>query len=624
MCGIAGLIDFSGAPVSKTTVVKMTNSINHRGPDGEGHWVEGNLGLGHRRLAIIDVSPSGSQPMQSSDGRFVISYNGEIYNYRELRKYLESQGVKFKGTSDTEVVLESFAFWGADCIKKFNGMFAFAIWDKNQKRLYLVRDRYGIKPLYYSKNKNILFFASEQRAIKTLPDFSNVLNLPAVYEYFTFQNIFTDQTFSSNINIIPAGYYLEIRYPEKSVNKHKYWDFDFQNPESNIDEKEYIEELGRLFKQAVTRQLNSSDVEIGSYLSGGIDSGAITALASLSSNNLKTFTCGFDLDSISGMELAFDEREQARSIARLHGTNHFETILKSGDMERSLDEVATTIEEPRVGQSYPNYFAAKLASRHVKVVLSGAGGDELFAGYPWRYFAPAKSSSYSEYLDSYYLYWHRLLSNSDLQELFAPVSGSVKNVWTKDIFTSVLDGQDKDLRSVADYINLSLYFEAKTFLHGLLVVEDKLSMHHSLESRLPFLDNDLVNFAMSLPVSLKINNLNNLPLTNENNVLDKQKIKNNSNLGGKKILRSALESFLPIEATTAQKQGFSAPDASWFRGKSLEFVKNQLSNKNQPIYEVLNYFKVKSLISEHLSGTQNRRLLIWSLLNFNSLLKKEY
>jgi asparagine synthase (glutamine-hydrolysing) len=211
-----------------------------------------------------------------------------------------------------------------------------------------------------------------------------------------------------------------------------------------------------------------------------------------------------------------------------------------------------------------------------------------------------------------------------LQELFAPVSGSVKNVWTKDIFTSVLDGQDKDLRSVADYINLSLYFEAKTFLHGLLVVEDKLSMHHSLESRLPFLDNDLVNFAMSLPVSLKINNLNNLPLTNENNVLDKQKIKNNSNLGGKKILRSALESFLPIEATTAQKQGFSAPDASWFRGKSLEFVKNQLSNKNQPIYEVLNYFKVKSLISEHLSGTQNRRLLIWSLLNFNSLLKKEY
>jgi asparagine synthase (glutamine-hydrolysing) len=324
------------------------------------------------------------------------------------------------------------------------------------------------------------------------------------------------------------------------------------------------------------------------------------------------------------MELAFDERGKAANVSNFCKTDHFETVIKSGDMEKSLDVVARTIEEPRVGQSYPNYFAAKLASRSVKVVLSGAGADEIFAGYPWRYFVPAKNLSYGDYIDSYYLHWHRLLSNSDLRELFAPVYGSVKNVWTKDIFTNVLKGQNKKPQNKADYVNLSLYFEAKTFLHGLLVVEDKLSMHHSLESRIPFLDNDLVNFAMKLPVNLKINNFNSFAKINENNIFRKQAIKNNSNLGGKQILRSSFREFLPLDAFTAPKQGFSAPDASWFRGKSNEYVKSELLNKNQPIYQILNYSKSKSLISQHLDGLENRRLFIWSLLNFNSLLKKVY
>jgi asparagine synthase (glutamine-hydrolysing) len=623
MCGIAGLLDLSGAPVSLSTILKMTNSIKHRGPDGEGSWIKRNFGLGHRRLAIIDVSSAGEQPMHSANNRFVISYNGEIYNYRELRKYLETKGVKFKSTSDTEVVLESFAYWGIDCVKKFNGMFAFAIWDKTQQRLYLARDRYGIKPLYYSIHNNVFSFASEQRAITTLPDISRELNLSAVYEYFTFQNIFTDQTFNSKIKILPAGSYMEIQYPKGEIKKFNYWDFNFQNPDSQVDDREYEEEFRRLFKQAVTRQLNS-DVEIGAYLSGGLDSSAITSIASSTFPNLKTFTCGFDLDSISGLELAFDERGKAANVSNFCKTDHFETVIKSGDMEKSLDAVAKTIEEPRVGQSYPNYFAAKLASRSVKVVLSGAGADEIFAGYPWRYFVPAKNLSYGDYIDSYYLHWHRLLNNTDLRELFTPVWGSVKNVWTKDIFTNVLKEQNKKPQSKADYVNLSLYFEAKTFLHGLLVVEDKLSMHHSLESRIPFLDNDLVDFAMKLPVNLKINNFNSFAKINENNIFGKQVIKNNSNLGGKQILRSSLRDFLPLDAFTAPKQGFSAPDASWFRGKSNEYVKSELFNKNQPIYQILNFSKSKSLISQHLDGLENRRLFIWSLLNFNSLLKEVY
>ena len=284
-------------------------------------------------------------------------------------------------------------------------------------------------------------------------------------------------------------------------------------------------------------------------------------------------------------------------------------------MERCLPQLAHYLEEPRVGQSYPNYYAAKLASKFVKVVLSGSGGDELFGGYPWRYYRGASSQSFEEYIDHYYLYWQRLVDNRFLKDMFAPVKSEVEGVWTRDIFRDVFATHENELDRPEDYINHSLYFEAKTFLHGLFVVEDKLSMAHSLENRVPFMDNDLVEFAMQCPVNLKLNNLSEVLRINENEPGDKQGQFYQKTNDGKQILRDVMSRYIPSDVTKAEKQGFSSPDASWFKGESIDFVKRKLLNGNARIYEVLDQKTVTALVGEHMKGEQNRRLLIWSLLN---------
>ena len=615
MCGITGLINLNGESVSPVILRKMTDALLHRGPDGEGHWIEGNAGLGHRRLAIIDLSPAGHQPMISADHRYALSYNGEVYNYRELRTELEAEGVWFRSQTDSEVVLYALARWGTDALLKFNGMFALALWDRKEKTLLLARDRYGIKPVYYSDQSGRFAFGSEQRAITAQPGFRRVLNKPALLEYFTFQNIFTDQTLLQDIRILPAGHFLTLRVEIGArPTLHRYWDYRFREPDQPASKQEYLEELDRLFRQAVNRQL-VSDVELGAYLSGGMDSGSITAVAAQSFPNLKTFTCGFDLSSASGIELAFDERAKAEAMSARFKTEHYEVVLKAGDMERSLPAVARHLEEPRVGQSYPNYYAAKLTSKFVKVVLSGSGGDELFGGYPWRYYRGARAQSFEEYVDQYYLYWQRLVDNRLLKTMFAPVWSEVEHVWTRDIFRDVFATHDNDLQRPEDYINHSLYLEAKTFLHGLFVVEDKLSMAHSLENRVPFMDNDLVDFAMQCPVGLKLNNLAKVLKIDENEPGDKQSQFFQKTNDGKQILRDMMTRLIPAEIVEAAKQGFSSPDASWFRGESIDFVKRSLLNGNAAIYSVLDRSVVAPLIEEHLRGECNRRLLIWSLLN---------
>lgn len=383
MCGIAGIVDLSGESISPVILQRMTDAIAHRGPDGEGQWIEGPVGFGHRRLAIIDLSPGGHQPMISADHRYVITYNGEIYNYREIRAELQAAGYWFRSQSDTEVLLHSLAHWGTDALVRLNGMFALALWDRKEKRLLLARDRYGVKPLYVSQQGRKVMFASEQKAITSHPAFTREMDKEALLEYFTFQNIFTDRTLLKDIQLLPAGHFatLDLTDPSARLQRTKYWDYWFRDPEKPVRREEYLEELDRLFKQAVNRQL-VSDVELGAYLSGGMDSGSITAVASQSFANLKTFTCGFDLSSASGIELAFDERSKAEAMSARFKTEHYEMVLKAGDMERCLPKLAWHLEEPRVGQSYPNYYAAKLAGKFVKVVLSGSGGDELFGGIP--------------------------------------------------------------------------------------------------------------------------------------------------------------------------------------------------------------------------------------------------
>jgi len=614
MCGIAGLINFDGAPVSSIILKKMTDAVAHRGPDGEGEWIEGNIGLAHRRLAIIDLSPAGHQPMISADHRYILSYNGEIYNYRELRTDLEAEGVWFRSNTDSEVVLYALAHWGREALLKFNGMFALAFWDRKERILLLARDRYGIKPIYYAQQSQTFAFGSEQKAITAQPSFHRRLNHPALLEYFTFQNIFTDQTLLHDIHLLPAGHWLQLDVGSGKQQLGQYWDYHFCEPDHKASKQEYLEELERLFRQAVYRQL-VSDVDLGSYLSGGMDSGSITALAAGQITNLKSFTVGFDLSSASGLELAFDERTKAEAMSARFKTEHYEMVLKAGDMERCLPKLAWHLEEPRVGQSYPNYYAAKLASKFVKVVLAGSGGDELFAGYPWRYYHAVNSQSFEHYIDSYYLYWQRLVSNSELKKLFAPVWSEVSHVWTRDIFRDVFANHDNDLQRPEDFINHSLYFEAKTFLHGLFMVEDKLSMAHGLENRVPFMDNDLVDFAMQCPVGLKLNNLAEVLRINENEIGSKQKIYFDKTNDGKQILRDMMGQYVPNDITRAEKQGFSSPDASWFKGESIDFINRRLLAGDALINQVLDRDATEYALTQHLSGEKNRRLLVWSFLN---------
>jgi asparagine synthase (glutamine-hydrolysing) len=283
-------------------------------------------------------------------------------------------------------------------------------------------------------------------------------------------------------------------------------------------------------------------------------------------------------------------------------------------MERVLPRLAWHLEEPRVGQSYPNYYVAQLAGKFVKVVLTGAGGDELFGGYPWRYYRAAVNDDFEQYIDKYYLYWQRLIPNKTIHEVFRPVWNKVRHVWTRDIFRDVFQKMPEDLSTPEDYINQSLYFEAKTFLHGLLVIDDKLSMAHSLETRVPFLDNDLVDFAMQVPVGLKLRNLKEAINISENEPGKVRKYFEKTR-DGKLVLRRVMENYVPRNITNGVKQGFSAPDASWFKGDSIEYVRRILFSESAEIYRFLDKKAVQELVTEHLDGKKNRRLLIWSLLN---------
>ncbi len=617
MCGIAGIFNLNREPVSPEILRHMTDVIAHRGPDEEGYYINSFIGLGHRRLAILDLSSTGHQPMVSDDKNYIISYNGEIYNFTELRTELEKCGHCFHSRTDTEVVLHAYMEWGEKCVIRFNGMFAFTIWDNIRQELFIARDRYGIKPFYYCFFKNKFIFGSEQKAILTHPCLKKEVDKESLLEYFTFQNFFTDKTLIKGIHMFPAASWARVPLVQHMSRLYpiQYWDYSFEETVNFVDEREYAEELDRLFVQAVKRQL-VSDVEIGSYLSGGMDSGSITAIAASQLPYIKTFTCGFDLHSASGLELGFDEREKAEYMSYLFKTEHYEMVLKAGDMERVMPRLAWHIEEPRVGQSYPNFYVAQLASKFTKVILSGSGGDELFGGYPWRYYRAVVNDSFENYIDKYYLFWQRLIPNSDIKKVFMPVWNEVEHVWTRDIFRDVFKHKPENLTRPEDYVNCSLYFEARTFLHGLLIVEDKLSMAHSLETRVPFLDNDLVNFAMKLPVSMKLRNLKQVIRMNENEPGYKTNKYFEKTNDGKYLLRRMMEKYIPSEITEAEKQGFSAPDASWFKGESIDFVQKTLFNKKANIYNFMDYNTVIRLVTEHLKGKQNRRLFIWSLLNF--------
>ena len=619
MCGIAGYLNLNGKPADDRVLRRMARAIAHRGPDGEGVFTDGALGFAHRRLAIIDLTEAAAQPMESSDGRFVLSYNGEVYNYRELRAQLEGKGMRFRSTSDTEVVLAAFEAWGDDALKRFNGMFALSLWDRKTKRLVLARDRFGVKPLYFCETGSSFLFGSEIKAILAHGALGAALDPAALAEYLGFQNFFTTNTLFKSVRTLQPGTILV--HENGKCRQLRYWDYDFSEPEQPLPKGELVEKLGELFERAVSRQL-VSDVPVGTYLSGGMDTGAITALAAQSMPHLCSFTIGFDLTSASGLELGFDERQTAERMSYLFKTEHYEMVLKAGDMERVMPSLVWHLEEPRVGQSYPNFYAAKLASRFGKVVLSGAGGDELFAGYPWRYYRAAGAADFDSYVDTYFDFWQRMVSTEEHRALLAPLGASAC-VDLKQIFRDVFTEKADQLTRPEDYVNHSLNFEARTFLHGILTVEDKLSMAHGLESRVPFLDNDLVDFAMhDVPVRTKLGHLDAAIRLDENEPGAKTQRYFQKTRDGKLILRELMQRYLPEDIAGGLKQGFSAPDASWFRGESIDYVRRTLLDRNAAIFTFLDRKTVEQIVSRHLSGSENRRLFIWSLLYLESWCQK--
>jgi asparagine synthase (glutamine-hydrolysing) len=613
MCGIAGLLCRDGSPAPLELVRRMTDAIEHRGPDDEGQHIDGPVGLGNRRLAIIDPTPDGHQPMLSDDGQVALTYNGEVYNFRELRAELERLGHRFHSRSDTEVVLHAYLEWGVACVERFNGMFGLAIWDAREGELLLARDRYGIKPLYFTEAGGAFLFGSEIKSFLEHPDFRVKLSRPHLLEYLTFQNLFTDGTLFEGVHLLPPGSVLTVGR-DGPPRVRRYWDFDFAEENGGASDEDYRLELDRLFQQAVERQL-VSDVPVGAHLSGGMDSGSITAVAATALPYMNTFTVGFDFTSVSGLEMHQDERVKAEAMSYQFKTEHYEAVLKAGDMERCLPALVWHLEDLRVGQSYPNYYVARLASKFVKVVLTGSGGDELFAGYPWRYYRAVVNDDFDHYVDKYYRFWHRLIANSEMPDLFQPdVWADVRDLDTVDIFRGALPDSHAP-ESPEEYVNHSLYLEARNFLHGLLVVEDKLSMAHSLENRVPFLDNDLVDFALRVPVRLKLSNLGEVVRLNENEPGAKTERYFEQTRDGKLLLRQIMGRYVPESITDQVKRGFSGPDESWFRGDSIDHVRRVVLDPDAAIYEFLRPETVRSLLQDHFDGRENRRLLIWSLLS---------
>ena len=346
-----------------------------------------------------------------------------------------------------------------------------------------------------------------------------------------------------------------------------------------------------------------------------MDFGLITALASTQIPEITTYTVGFDRFSASGMEYVIDERPAAEHMSYLFKTRHYEMVLKAGDMERCLKQLVWHLEKPRVGQSYPNFYASDLAGRFSKVVLVGTGGDKMFGGYPWRYYHAVNNRSFEHYIDNYFNYWQRMLSHTEFSNVLSKIAGGTSRDHTRDIFRDVFYNHESPRSEPEDCINHSLYFEARTFLHGLLVVEDKLSMAHSLETRVPFLDNDLVDFAMKLPVNLKLKNIDEAVRIDEN---EHQKDKKYflRTRDGKLLLRDVISRYVPSEISNGVKQGFSAPDGAWYKGDSIDYVRETLLSPNARIYDWLDRTAVLPLVQEHLDGKANRRLLIWSLLYF--------
>jgi len=612
MCGITGIINRDGDLASIAILERMTDSLTHRGPDDAGIYTCAGVGIGHRRLSVVDPLGDATQPMQRAGSSQVLSFTGEIYNHLDLRKTLESEGVQFTSKSDTEVVYHSLRQWGGKSLPMFNGMLALSWLDGGQSEVILARDRFGIKPLYYADLGNVFIYGSEVKAILAHPNYRTSLNTIALTEYLAFQNVFGESTLFKNIYMVPPGSFIRVPIDrKKNISIHNYHDHSLQAEKSEMSLSESVEQLDVLLRASITRQV-AGDEPPSAYLSGGVDSAVIASLACEISPNINTINIGFDMSQAEAFEQDMDEHETASEIAEILGTNHHLEMLSENDVNRSLRDIVWHLEDIKMGQSYSNFSAAKIARKYGKTVLSGLGADELLGGYPWRYGAALNCQNDDDFLDGLHNFWHGLTTRSERKQLLAPLWSQVKHVDTRSIVSGVVGDLPEGSRHPEDYFKIWRQFELKTFLPGLLAVEDKLGMAHGVETRFPMLDNELVDFALCLPVAHMV------PIDRTGKSNEHLQIGNNQ---GKKLLRQVMKRYLPAPFAERRKRGFTGPNNSWYRVNGGAYLKTELLDRNAPLYAFIDFGTARTLVERHLSGHDNRHRLIWSLLSLNQWCK---
>jgi len=620
MCGIFGIV---GSKIDEAHLKKATNLLAHRGPNASGFFIEDGVGLGHRRLSIIDLE-GGHQPMYNEDGSLCIVFNGEIYNFPELHEQLVSKNHRIKTRSDTETILHAYEEWGEECVDHLRGMFAFAIWDRRAKKLFIARDRFGIKPLFYAEHGGTFYFASEMKAILTDPTMRQEMDEAALACYFSLSYIPGDMTIYKGIRKLLPGHTLTWQNGRGQIRK--YWDIEYV-PDRGKSEDYFINRFMELFHESIKIHL-ISDVPLGAFLSGGIDSSAVVAVMSMITDRPVNIFCMGYGGNAGGY---LDERGYARMVAERYKTNHKEYEVLP-EPEGLLEKIVRSFDEPFADDStIPSYFVCKIAKENVTVAESGLGGDEAFAGYE-RYLGFRARALYgrlphfvrermirrfvdslSERSDGHYTVNHmkrfvRSSSQDDgnayygyLTRLNPGIQGSFFSDTSRigqyleaprelilDYFRSVRTEDERDA------LNRVFYCDVKTYLpEDILAVTDRMSMYHALEVRVPFLDHHLMEFCATIPPEMKMKWFRK-----------------------KYLLKKALRDILPGDVIDHRKQGFVGPMAQWLKSDLKAYTADALSEKNLKKHGLLNPETIKSILDEHFSGREIHDTLIWSLLVF--------
>lgn len=614
MCGICGIFDLTGNPINRETLTRMRSIIRHRGPDGEGEFLDHEVGLGHRRLSIIDVG-GGGQPIGNEDGSVQIVFNGEIYNFIELRNELISLGHRFKTRSDTEVIVHAYEQWGSACVKRFNGMFAFALWDVKKRELFLARDHLGIKPVYYVTIGSQLLFASEIKSLLQHPACPREVDLEALAELFTFRYVPSPKTLFQKIMKLPPAHYMVAS--RAGLRIERFWDW-VPRRQNGRKEADLIEEYQNLLEDAVRLQMRS-DVPVGLFLSSGVDSGALLAIMSkYAKGPVQAFTIGFEEGEKT------NEVNDAKILARMFGADHYFQMLAPGDYVKYYERYMWDLEEPVGNETAAAfYFVARIASQRVKVVLTGQGADEPWAGYD-RYKGVKLSALYNRMprmvTDGVEALVARMpgrmerlkrgaasLSEPDMLTRFTKVysffsaemktqlyRGVLKERFSTDAYGTrqALHRLQNDVKHL-DPLTQMLYIDTRANLpDDLLMVSDKTSMANSLESRVPFLDYRLVEFIEGLPPNLKLKGLN-----------------------GKYLHKKAVEKWLPKEIVHRKKKGFANPVENWFRVRMKSFVEDCLLGGDSCMGRYFDQKYIQKMLDLDRAGKEQYRRHIYLLVS---------